>query len=283
MIKAKIYNLQGAELKSINLPIQFSEEVNPDLIKRAVLVVQNNKRQRYGAFEEAGKRQATKLSKRRRNYKTSYGHAISRVGRKIMWRRGRQFGWTGAFAPGTVGGRRAHPPTSEKDLSLKINKRERRKAIRSAIAATMSKDYVSVRHEVPKEYPLIIESKIESLNKTKEIKNILLKFGLEKELERVSKKTIRAGKGKARNRKYQIKKGPLFIVSKLCSLEKAARNLQGFDFIEVDKLNAELLAPGAIPGRLVIWSEGAIERLEKEKLFTNDVIYIEKEKQDGSV
>ena len=57
MNKAKIYNLQGAELKSISLPLQFSEIVNPDLIKRAVLVVQSNKRQRYGAFEGAGKRQ----------------------------------------------------------------------------------------------------------------------------------------------------------------------------------------------------------------------------------
>src|SRR3989344_7299698 len=188
MNKAKIYNLQGAELKSISLPLQFSEIVNPDLIKIAVLVVQSNKRQRYGAFEEAGKRQATKLSKRRRNYKTSYGHAISRVGRKIMWRRGRQFGWVGAFAPGTVGGRRAHPPKSEKEMSLKINKKERRKAIRSAIAATVSKDHVSVRHILPKDYPLVMERNIESLKKTKEVRDLMLKLGLEKELDRISTK-----------------------------------------------------------------------------------------------
>ena len=122
-MKAKVYSLQGAEIKSINLPMQFSEEINGDLIKRAVFVVQNNKRQKYGAFKEAGKRASAKLSKRRKNYKTSYGHAISRVGRKIMWRRGRQFGWVGAFAPGTVGGRRAHPPKSEKEMMVKINKK----------------------------------------------------------------------------------------------------------------------------------------------------------------
>ena len=127
-----------------------------------------------------------------------------------------------------------------------------------------------------------MERNIESLKKTKEVRDLMLKLGLEKELDRISKKSLRAGRGKLRNRKYQIKKGPLFVVSKLCSLQKAARNLQGIDLIEVDRLNAELLAPGAVPGRLVIWSEGAIERLDKEKLFTNNPVNT-KEKQDGSV
>ena len=58
------------------------------------------------------------------------------------------------------------------------------------------------------------------MKKTKEVKDVLLKLGLEKELERISKKTARSGKGRIRNRKYRIKKGPLFVVSKLCSLEK---------------------------------------------------------------
>ena len=47
--------------------------------------------------------------------------------------------WVGAFAPGTVGGRRAHPPKSEKIWSKKINKKENAKAIRSAISATLLK------------------------------------------------------------------------------------------------------------------------------------------------
>src|SRR3989338_4150198 len=207
MTTAKLYSIEGMELKSISLPEQFEEEVNQDLIKRAVITVQQNSRQRYGAFEEAGKRSSAKLSKRRRNYRGSYGKAISRVQRKIMWRRGSQFGWEGAFAPGTRGGRKAHPPKSEKSFLIKINKKERRKAIRSAIAATAMKELVSTRHKLPKvvnALPIILESKFESLNKTKNIKELLLKLGLKDELERINKKKIRAGKGRKRNRKYRI-------------------------------------------------------------------------------
>ncbi len=47
----------------------------------------------------------------------------------------------------------------------------------------------------------------------------------------------------------------------------AARNLPGVDIAEVHGLNAELLAPGTHPGRLVVWTTSAIDRLEKENLF----------------
>ncbi len=276
MTTAKLYSVQGTELKSIPLPEQFDEEINQDLIKRAVISLQQNSRKKYGAFEEAGKRSSAKLSKRRRRYRGSYGKGISRVSRKIMWRRGSQFGWEGAFAPGTRGGRKAHPPKSEKSFLVKINKKERRKAIRSAIAATIVKDLVSVRHKIPKQVPVILESKFESLNKTKQVKELLLKLGFEDELERISKKNVRAGKGKIRNRRYRIRKGPLIVLSNPCPLEKASGNLQGIETSLVENLNAELLAPGSIPGRLVIWSENAIQKMEKEKLFTNNQIKKEK-------
>ena len=198
MTTTKLYSVQGTELNSISLPEQFDEELNQDLIKRAVLAVQQNSRKRYGAFEDAGKRPSAKLSKRRRNYRGSYGKAISRVQRKIMWKRGAQFGWEGAFAPGTRGGRKAHPPKPEKIFSVKINKKERRKAIRSAIAATAMKELVSTRHKLPKvnALPIILESKFESFNKTKNVKELLLKLGFKDELKRIDKKKIRAGKGK---------------------------------------------------------------------------------------
>ncbi len=52
---------------------------------------------------------------------------------------------TARFAPNVVKGRRAHPPKVEKVLHERINKRERRKAIRSAIAATAIKDLITAR------------------------------------------------------------------------------------------------------------------------------------------
>ena len=50
-------------------------------------------------------------------------------------------------------------------------------------------------------------------------------------------------------------------------LAKAAANIPGVDIVMVKELNAELLAPGAVPGRLTLWTKSAIEALEKEKLF----------------
>jgi large subunit ribosomal protein L4e len=279
MTTGKIYSIQGTELKSISLPNQFEEEVNQDLIDRAVKSILQGRRQSYGATERAGMRSSADLSRRRKRYRGGYGRGMSRVPRKVMWRRGTQFGYEGAFAPGTKGGRRSHPPKPEKDFSVKVNKKERRKAIRSAIAATAIQDLVSTRHQLPKSVPIIMEQKFESLAKTKQVQELLLKLGFEKELERLDRKKIRAGKGTSRNRKYRVKRGPLIVFSQDCPLEKASRNLQGVECTSVEKLNAELLAPGSIPGRLVIWSESAIERLDKEKLFTNTPVTEKKEKK----
>ena len=268
-MKADILNLEGKKLKDITLPAQFNEEYRPDLIKRAVLVIQANKRQPYGANPEAGKRASAKLSRRRRNYRGAYGHGISRVPRKTMWRRGRQFGWRGAFAPGTVGGRRSHPPKAEKSFEKKININERRKAIRSAIASTLNKEIVEKRGHMIKAFPLIVEN-IENIEKTKDVKNVLVNLGLKDELKRIDKRKVRAGKGKSRGRKYRIKKGPLIVVSEDCKLLKVD-NIQGVDIAKVNLLNAELLAPGGVAGRLTLWSSNAIQRLEKERLFMNKV------------
>jgi len=268
MTEAKVLDLENNEKGKIGLPKQFEEDVRPDLIKRAVLVIMSHKRQGYGAKPEAGKRASVKISKRRHTYRGSYGYGISRVPRKILSRRGTRMNWQAAFAPGTVGGRRAHPPKAEKIWWQKINKKERKKAIRSAISATISKKLVVKRgHKAGDNYPLVIDPVIENVDKTKSVKDILIKFGLKEELKRCENKKVRAGKGKLRGRKYKKKKGPLIVVSKDCKLIKSAGNIPGVDVCEIKNINTELLAPGSVPGRLTLWSRGAIEILEKEKLF----------------
>ncbi len=261
-------NLDNNVIGDIDLPSQFTEPIRQDLIKRAVHALQANRRQPYGASVEAGKRHSTYLSKRRRSYRGTYGIGQSRTPRKVMTRRGSRFFYVGAFAPQTVGGRRAHPPKAEKNWQKKINKKERRKAIRSAIAATVIKEVVKSRgHITPNNYPFIIDNKIESINKTKDLKNILERIGLKEELKRSKKKKIRAGKGKMRGRKYKKKKSLLIVVSKDCNLLVSGKNIPGVDIIKVNNLNAEILAPGAMPGRLTLWSKDAIDKLEKNKLF----------------
>lgn len=269
-MKLSVIDAEKGNVGEVELPEQFSEELHPDLIARAVLAVQSSRRQPYGADPEAGKRYSAKLSRRRKAYKGAYGHGISRVPRKTMSRSGTRFNWQGALAPGTVGGRQAHPPKAEKVFVKKINRKENRKAIRSALAATMMASVVSQRgHAIPKNYPFIASPGLEQVGKTKAVVAALGKFGFGAELTRVSGRTIRAGRGKARGRKYIVKAGPLLVVSsENCSLARAARNIAGVDVAVVNRLNAELLAPGTFPGRLALFTATAIEKLAKEKLFS---------------
>ena len=156
-MKVDVLSLTKTSIGKKDLPRQFDEPVRPDLIKRAVESIQANRRQKYGTDPKAGMKASAELSRRRRKYRGSYGHGISRVPRKILSRRGTRFNWVGAVAPGTVGGRKAHPPKAIKEWVRKINKKERRKAIRSALAATMNPEIVTARgHKVPESYPFII-------------------------------------------------------------------------------------------------------------------------------
>jgi large subunit ribosomal protein L4e len=267
-MKLKILDAKNAEKGTKELPNQFAEAVRPDLIKRAVITLQLSARQPYGADPRAGKKSVAKLSRRRRDYKTGYGHGGSRIPKKTLSRSGTRMSQVGAWAPGTVGGRRAHPPKAEKILTKKINNQERRKAIRSAIAATVFKETVKARgHITPEKYPFIVSNDFESMSKTSQVEEALLALGFDKELERASLKTFRAGRPRLRGRKYKRRKGPLFVVAKECALLNSAVNIPGVDAVTVNALNAELLAPGAVPGRLTLFTEGAIERLAKENLY----------------
>src|SRR3989344_4323686 len=154
-MKSDVLDLQGKKVKSVELPVQFNEDYRPDIIKRAIHALWSKLRQPYGAKEGAGMRYSAKLSRRRRDFKGSYGHGMSRAPRKSLWRRGTQFGFVGAEAPGTVGGRRAHAPKAYKIWEKDINRKERRKAIRSAISASALNNKL-----------LIVENKFEDLKKT---------------------------------------------------------------------------------------------------------------------
>ncbi len=268
-MELKIINAENKETGKQKLPEQFEEEIRPDLIKRAVEAVQANKRQRYGSDPRAGKKTAARLSRRRRDYKGAYGKGLSRVPRKTMTRRGMQMIWVGAFAPGTVKGRRAFPPTSERIFAQKMNDKERKKAIRSALAAVLDKKIVEQRgHKIPAHYPFIISNDFENMTKTNDMLNALKTIGLQEDLQRGMEKRIRTGKGKMRGRRYKNPKGPLLVFSGTCKALKAAKNLPGIDVVEVTRINAELLAPGTHPGRLTMFTQAAIQKLDKERLFT---------------
>ena len=66
-----------------------------------------------------------------------------------------------------------------------------------------------------------------------------------------------------RGRAFKEAVGPLIVVKESNGIDKAARNLPGVDVVKVTNLNVGVLAPGAHPGRLTLWSSSALEELQK--------------------
>ena len=267
--KVTIYGTDGKAGAQVALPKQFAEPIRTDLIKKAVLAVQSKTRQPYGADPQAGRRHSVDVSRRRRDYRGSYGKGISRVPRKVMSRRGGQFQWEGAFAPGTKGGRRAHPPKSEKDWTKKINVKENRKAIRSAIAATLDTALAKARgHIAPTTYPFAVADGIEHITKTKELRAALLALGFEQELSRAAEVQSRGGLAATRGRSRKIRKSILIVASSAdAPIVLATKNILGVEACGVNELSAEMLAPGAQAGRLTLFTVGALKVMEDNKLF----------------
>jgi len=267
-MKIPVFNLNCKKDGEIELPKQFSEARRVSSIKKAVRAYLANQRQKYGAYRLAGMRQSAELSRRRRDYKTSYGHGISRVQRKVLSRRGSRMYWVGAVSPGTVGGRKAHPAKPDKLWAEKINISERRAAIRSALSSSMNRALVEKRgHFIPKDYPFALSQDFEEISKTKEFIEKLKMLGFENELNRISVPVKNKGKAKLRNRKKRAKKGLLVIVSKGCKLTRAARNIPGIDIVSIKNLNTYDLAPGYNDGRAVIITVPSIETIKEKNLF----------------
>jgi large subunit ribosomal protein L4e len=251
-ISAKVFDLKGEEVSQLNLPQIFNTPTRPDVIKRAVVAIQSHKYQPQGRDPMAGKKN-TAVSRHA-------GLGISRVPRL------RERGQRAAFAPGTVGGRSAHPPEAIKKIRKKIPKKEMHLALRSAVAATGSKETVAARghivDDVP-DFPLVVVDEFQSLKKTKDIEDALISLGVLSDVFRVKEsRKVRAGKGKMRGRKMKQAVGPLLVISKNDGVAEASRNLSGIDVASVENLNAELLAPGTHPGRLTVWTSSAFEKLE---------------------
>ncbi|HJJ90252.1 MAG TPA: 50S ribosomal protein L4 [Methanocorpusculum sp.] len=245
-MKANVKAINGSVLHEIELPPVFNEEFRPDLIKRAVLSYQSEQYQPYGANPYAGMRTSAE------------GWGSKRGESKIPRIKN---GSRGAKVPQTKGGHPAHAPKVEKLLVEKINKKEKAKAIRSAIAATVNRDLVFARgHKFEGDAAIIVEDAFETLTKTADVMKTLIALGLGADIERAKKsRNIRAGRGKIRGRKYKQAKSVLIVTSSPGFT--AGANIAGVDVMPVTFLNANVLAPGAHAGRLTVWIETAVKML----------------------
>jgi large subunit ribosomal protein L4e len=239
-MKVPVINLQNEKIGDVELPEVFKTPVRHDVIKKAVIALQSTRFQPQGRDPMAGKHTTAESR--------GTGHGIARVPRLKGSSRA-------AFGVSIVGGHAAFPPRSEKVIVKRINKKEKRFAIRSGIAATAVKELVEKRGHISNE--------IQSLEKTKDVQALFIAIGVQDDVERADRRKVRAGRGKMRGRKHKKGKGPLIVVAEDNGIGYAARNLPGVEISSVAGLNAELLAPGAHPGRLVIWTESAFGQIDE--------------------
>ncbi len=243
----KIFGADGKAVGELSLPPVFTSILRRDIITKAVVAQQSHRFQPQGRNPMAGKRTTAESF--------GVGRGISRVPR--VGGHGPLSG-TAAFAPGTMGGRMAFPPVTSKRTAKSMNKKERRVALDSAIAATGSTDLVRGRgHKFDEdiELPLVVTDEVEKFSKSSAAKTFLAAIGVSDDIDRVKKSKRIRGK----NRTHSV--GPLLVVSEYQGAQRAFENFEGVDVVRVKDLNVEALAPGTHPGRLTIWTESAVKTL----------------------
>jgi len=151
----------------------------------------------------------------------------------------------------------------------KVNVNQKRFAVASALAASAIAPLVQARgHRIDgvPEIPLVLANEaVDTLEKTKKAFALLKVIGAADDVLKVKlNKKVRAGKGKYRNRRYVLKRGPLIVhsTSGVNLLTRAFRNLPGIEFARVQELNPLLLSPGGHIGRFIIWTKAAFELLD---------------------
>jgi large subunit ribosomal protein L4e len=255
MEKINVFNLDGKKKGLIDKPKIFEVKPRYDLIQLSNSVSQSKDKQIQGRDKRAGLRNTAES--------WGTGHGLSRAPRI------KGSGFMTARHVGRVpfakGGRRTHPIKAEKNIKKKINKRMNKLSVISAISASGDEFWIKkggyIIKNIP-EIPLVVDDKIQTIKKTARIYSILCNLGLKEDLDKIKKsRKIRAGKGKSRGRKYKKKRGILIVIKDDFGIIKASRNIPGTEVIKIENLSIKSLAPGGSTGRLIIWSQSAINEL----------------------
>jgi large subunit ribosomal protein L4e len=192
------------------------------------------------------------------------GLGIARLARA----RGEGFPRAGQAAgvAGVRHGRVAHPPESWKDIYKKINRKEKQLGFCSAIAVTAKKELVQRRgHKISNEVklPLVVSNDIESIAKTKDLKNALIRLGLGDDLARASLvRKARSGTARRRGRSARSGTSALIVVGNDSKLVTLSESIPGINIKHAKELSILDLVPGSKPIRLTIYSQSAIDYLK---------------------
>jgi len=239
---------------------RLENKIREDIV--AKVLEAKKTQQPYAPSLVAGKQHSAKgrVVHRRHVWRSGYGRGASRVPRKIFSRKGSQFNWQAAEVPQARGGMRAHPPKIAGFLNkLKINKKEIKIAFESALSATANEKYVSKKYSRLEDKkikaPFVVEGKITELKIKEILKSLKEILGNELYGIAIRKKSVRAGKGKLRGRKYKSNAGMLMVTG---NNEKLKTN--AFETKKAKEVNTTDLANGGL-GRLTVYTEKAIKDL----------------------
>ena len=128
-----------------------------------------------------------------------------------MSRHGASFNWIGATAASTRGGRKPHAPRSVKNLIKKINKKEFLIAFNSALAGTIDAKFLEKKYGKKVDSGFVFQAGILEI-KTKDFIAVMKKVFGDAFGTVLKHKSIRAGIGKMRGRKYKSNAGLLFVI-----------------------------------------------------------------------
>ena len=253
-----VYNEKSeATDKKVLLPSVFRAPIRPDVVSFVHDQVAKNRRQASGVSIQAGMQSSAES--------WGTGRAVARIPRV----RGGGTHRSGQVAIGNMcrGGRMFAPLKTWRRWHRRVNIKQRRYAIVSAIAASGIPSLVLAkghRIEETPEVPLVLSDSVEQVKKTKEAVRILKKLKAWNDVEKVyATKRFRAGKGKMRNRRRIMKRGPLVIYNNDAGITRAFRNIPGITLLNVSRLNLLKCAPGGHVGRFCIWTESAFRRLDE--------------------
>mmetsp|Transcript_115277 Transcript_115277/g.320592 ORF Transcript_115277/g.320592 Transcript_115277/m.320592 type:complete len:408 (+) Transcript_115277:57-1280(+) len=246
----------GEKAGTLPMPAVLMSPLRPDLVRYIHMNVSKNKRQAQAVGAKVGYDTAAES--------WGTGRAVARVPRAPGG--GTHRAGQGAFGNMCRGGRMFAPTRTWRKWHRKINVNQRRYATTSALAASAVPALVMARgHAIDTvdEIPLVVDG-IEAVAKTKDALAALAKFGADADVKKAAdSKKLRVGKGKMRNRRYVMRKGPLVVYAEDNGIVKAFRNIPGVQTACVTKLNLLTLAPGGHFGRFLIWTESAFKYLSK--------------------
>lgn len=259
-MKTLTLSTSGSKEGEIELPLVFDTPFRRDLIHRVYTNLNSHKFQPKGTHPTAG------MDVVARSNDPPTGHHQARVARLRGGGGGRQ-GQAGGVAM-TRGGRQAHPPIVDRVIHKKINKKENKLALCSAIAATASKELVEARgHKINKieTFPIIVSDEIEKISNAKDMEKLLDSLNLSQDVDRLRKRKARSGKSSLRGRGTKVGKSILFVAKNKQSLQRACGGFPGVEVREAKELSVLDLAPGSTPIRLTVYSKSAIDEIAKIK------------------